>query len=269
MDRLIAYMGDHTILTKLAHGSKIYLDTRDLSMTAHLVLDGYWENWITKLFLSIVKPGMTILDIGANCGYYSFLAAHLVGRHGTVHAFEPNPFHHNNFIKSKLINGYDQVHLHKVALVDVKGEITLYTPANLTGSASVYTTKFGSFLDNADQVTSINVPTVNLSEYLPRLKADVIKIDIEGAEPLIIDSILKIVNNSNEVKIIMEYNQQSWINNGYDCESILNRFIEHGFQIQIIQHNSTLLSVTSKELTEKKIEGTHVDLYLSNHKHKV
>lgn len=264
MDRSIAYLGDYTVLTKLIYGPKIYLDTRDLSMSGHLILDGYWEDWITKLFLSIVKPGMTVLDIGANCGYYSLIAAHIVGNHGIVHAFEPNPFHHNNFIKSKNINGYKQIHLHKVALADKEGEITLFSPEKFTASASLFKNQVEAGLKNIDDlVTNINVSAVNLSEYLPNSKADVIKIDIEGAEPQIIDSIFDIINNSNEVKIIMEYNQISWTDLGYDCESILNRFINQGFQIQIIQHDSTLLSISSKELVQMKSAGTHFDLFIS------
>lgn len=264
MNRIVAYMGDHTILTKLYYGPKIYLDTRDLSMTGHLILDGFWENWITKLFLSVVKPGMTVLDIGANCGYYSLLAAHLVGEHGTVHAFEPNPFHHENIMKSKSINGYTQIHLHKVALGNKQGEIMLYSPVKHTASASFHKETIKTVID--DSITNVTVPMVNLLEYLPGIKADVIKIDIEGAEPFIIDSILEIIQNSNNVKIIMEYNQSSWRNQGFDCESILNKFVNCGFQLNIIQHDSTLLQVTSKELVKKTNEVTHFDLYISKSK---
>lgn len=261
MDRIPAYMGDYTILTKLIYGPKIFLDTRDLSMTGHLILDGFWESWITKLFISIVKPGMTVLDLGANCGYYSLLAAYLVGTQGIVHSFEPNPFHHENFLKSKSINGYSQLHLHKVALGNNQGEITLYSPEKHTASASFNKGQIRTFID--DSITNVTVPMVNLLEYLPGLKADVIKMDIEGAEPLIMDSIFEIIQNSPNIKIIMEYNQSSWKIQGFDCENILNKFLNCGLHLNIIQHDSTLLPITSKELVKRANEVTHFDLYIS------
>ncbi|WP_210367636.1 FkbM family methyltransferase [Bacillus sp. REN3] len=268
MDRMNVYMGDHTVLTKLAHGPKIFLDTRELSMASHLILDGLWEDWITKLFVSIVKPGMTVLDIGGNCGYYSLLASHLVGNDGTVHAFEPNPFHHSNFIKSKSINGFYHLHLHKVALADKQGTMPFHIPVLSTASASFYKEVSEGLIAKADiesidEIKILDVSAVKLTDYLPNLKADVIKMDIEGAEPLVMESIFEIINNSGKVQIIMEYKQGSWMDHGFDCQSILDRFISNGFTIQIIQHDSTLLPVTVKELIHKSIHAEY-DLYISN-----
>jgi hypothetical protein len=56
------YVGDYTAVTKTVHGQIIYVDTRDISLTPQILLDGQWEASTTKVFLDIVRPGMTVVE---------------------------------------------------------------------------------------------------------------------------------------------------------------------------------------------------------------
>ena len=56
-----------------------------------MIMDGFWEYWLTKYFAEQIKPGDTVIDIGANLGYYTLLAGDLVTATGRVVAVEPNP----------------------------------------------------------------------------------------------------------------------------------------------------------------------------------
>ena len=76
------YLGNNIALTKTIYGQKMYVDTRDQSLTPHILLDGDWEGNITKVFLANVKSGMHVVDIGANVGYYSLLAGRKIGKNG-------------------------------------------------------------------------------------------------------------------------------------------------------------------------------------------
>lgn len=73
--RPIAYLGNNKALTKTVFGHKIVVDTRDMSLAPHILLDGEWEAWIVRVFLTFVKPGMNVIDVGSNVGFYSLLAA--------------------------------------------------------------------------------------------------------------------------------------------------------------------------------------------------
>lgn len=64
------YIGDGRVLTKNAYGQKMILPSFDISLTPHILMDGYWEKWITNVFIDHIKPGMTVLDVGSNVGYY-------------------------------------------------------------------------------------------------------------------------------------------------------------------------------------------------------
>lgn len=262
MERLNAYLGNYTYLTQLKDGPKIFLDTRELSMTAHLIADGFWESWVTEVFKECITPGMTVLDIGSNCGYYSLLAAGRVGASGRVHAFEPNPFHHENLFKSKSINGFYHLDIHPYALSDRTGEINLFTPTQLTASASLFEEIFTS-APITDTIQPVKIMAVKLSEHLPGLKADVIKMDIEGSEPLIINDVLEIMERSGESKLFMEYNQKAWQMLGHDCELILNMMVDRHYKLYIIRHDSTLLHVTPDELMNMADTSTHFDLLIT------
>src|SRR5579871_4793090 len=68
------YLGDHTLLIQTVFGHVMYVDSRDLSLTPHLFRQGYWELDVTRFFLGVVKPGMRVVEVGANVGYYTLLA---------------------------------------------------------------------------------------------------------------------------------------------------------------------------------------------------
>ena len=96
---------------------------------------GLYEPQTERFIRHRVKPGMTVLDIGANTGYTTLLLADMVGRHGQVHAFEPMPVLHALLSKNVQSNGLTQVHLHQFALSDRKGETTLHIdPGNDGGN---------------------------------------------------------------------------------------------------------------------------------------
>ena len=79
-----------TQLLVTAQGNKFFLDPRD-AMSKDLLSHGVWEEYETQIFKETISPGDVVLDIGANIGYYSLIAARLVGDTGKVHAFEPEP----------------------------------------------------------------------------------------------------------------------------------------------------------------------------------
>lgn len=265
MMRNQAYMGDYTVLTELVHGPKIYVDTRELSMSGHIIMNGDWEQWMTKVFMECVRPGMTVCDLGANCGYYSLIASHLVGSTGKVHSFEPNPFHHENLLKSKLINGFYHMDIHPVAVADCDKEVTLFTPERLMASASLSELVVHD-VSSVDQVQTIKVPAVNIESYLKNTKIDVFKVDIEGTEPYILSSLLNMMDRTEDPKMFLEFNPKTWAEQGFDSLHIMREVVERGYSIQIIQHDASLVQVTPEALLTSEKNHSHFDLLLSSSK---
>ena len=101
-----SYLGDHQALTRILGRYKLYVDTRDIGIASHLMLDGYWEMWVTEAMMRLLRRGAVVADVGANLGYFTVLMADLTGADGHVLSFEPNPQLAPLVRKSVEINGF-------------------------------------------------------------------------------------------------------------------------------------------------------------------
>lgn len=135
------------------------------------ILNGTYEREQTALFEQLLRPGATVLDVGANVGYYTLLASVLVGDAGRVHAFEPEP-RNAGFLRDHVrINRRGNVTVQQAAVSDRAG-----TARFDFGS--------GSGTGHLADAGAIEVRTLRLDDHCAEhgLAPSAIKIDVEGAE---------------------------------------------------------------------------------------
>src|SRR5436309_9726988 len=84
------YVGGGRVLTTTVNGQRLFVDARDLSLSPGLILDGSWEPHVTRALITLVKTGMTVVEIGANVGYFSTLLSRRVGAQARGLAYEDN-----------------------------------------------------------------------------------------------------------------------------------------------------------------------------------
>jgi FkbM family methyltransferase len=164
---------------------------------------GIYEPQTERFIRQNVKPGMIVLDIGANTGYMTILLADLVGAHGQVHSFEPMPASYELLRKNVDGNGLNQVHLHKLALSDRKGEATLHVDPGNDGGNTIGNVSGEGWNGH----TAITVATEALDDFLGRAgigKVDFIKIDVEGAESLVFAGARKLLSRPDAPLIVCE-----------------------------------------------------------------
>ena len=209
-----------------AHGHKIFLDHRDMGMARALLLSGgRWEETETRLFSCSVQRGMTVVDVGANVGYYTLLAARLVGDAGKVFAFEPSP---ENFVlleRNVKANGYENVILIPKAVSNESGTAEL-----LIDHASSGGHKLSRAATGAD---SVEVETVSLDEYFANRgeQIDVLKIDAEGAEMAILQGMRDVLSRSSNLALLTEFSPQGIRDFGCLPEEYVKLLRVHGFRI--------------------------------------
>jgi FkbM family methyltransferase len=142
--------------------------------------DLYWRRPLARLMPRLLRPGAAFLDIGANLGMFSILAARLVGPQGRVVAFEPEPRTFASLERTFALNGLTQARAFNVALSDCTTQATLYRSRDgfahsllpeTPGHEARYTGQVGT------RVTTLD----DLSLTLPNLR--LVKIDVEGEEP--------------------------------------------------------------------------------------
>ena len=127
---------------------------------------------------SLVKDDFIILDIGANAGYYSLIAAAKL-RTGQVHAFEPSSPARKEFEKNISLNGFMNIHVSPLAVTDKKDKLTFFiSDPNNIGMSGLKAAE--NFSGNTETVNSISIDEWIRTENI--LKVNMIKIDIEGAE---------------------------------------------------------------------------------------
>jgi FkbM family methyltransferase len=197
----VAYLGDHTALCRVLGRYKMFVDTRDVGLSTHLMLDGYWEMWITEVLASSIQEGMVVADIGANVGYFTLLMADLVGPKGRVHAFEPNPELTKRLVNSVAVNGYaDRVALHEVALgEDQDKHAVLVVPPNEP--------KNGHMIPYAGEMPEHGtlVATARLDAQPDWAKIEVAKIDVEGAEQFVWAGMRGLLEGSALKTVVLEF----------------------------------------------------------------
>lgn len=171
-----AYLGDETALCRVLGRYKMFVDTRDVGLSSHLMLDGYWEMWLSEVMVQVLRKGMIAADVGANLGYFTLLMASRVGPGGAVHAFEPNPPIADRLSKSIDVNGFTSwVTLHRDPLGREDGlEVRLAVPEGEPKNAHV--------VPGAELAGGVPLRTRRFDSHPELLEADVIKIDVEGAE---------------------------------------------------------------------------------------
>ena len=133
-----------------------------------------------SLFMErFLKPGMNVLDIGANIGYFSTLISKLVGDDGTVTAFEPSTREQRWLKRNLRLNHCENVRIEKMGLSDSIGDIDLFVvQGRETGCNSMRKPNVN------DRVKPVKVQITKLDNYLlsKNLSIDFVKMDIEGAE---------------------------------------------------------------------------------------
>lgn len=213
-------------------GSKMYVDPKDLGVGVPLLKSRVYEPYQTKLFKQAIKEGMVVVDVGAHIGYYTLMAAKLVGTNGRVYAFEPDPSNCRLLVHNLHENGYENVVAVQKAVANKKAKTVLFLNNKNLGSHSLSR-------DNVPElINSIEVESITLNEFFEKevgnFKVDFVKIDAQGAEGIIVEGMTKIIQNNDNLKIMMEFWPSGLANLGTDPKKLLVKLRNYGFKFQRI-----------------------------------
>lgn len=180
---------------------------------------------------------MTVLDIGANIGYFSIVAGKVVGDSGKVFAFEPYPSTFEFLNKNIKTNGLKNIVAVKKAVSNRAGVQRLYL-ANDPGEHS---------LGGRDGVKSIDVEITTVDEFMWGKKVDFIKMDVEGAEFHVLMGMTETIKNNPNIKIITEFGVDHLKRNGSSPSLFLETLMNCGFTLYAIDENNHLRTPITTE----------------------
>lgn len=172
-------------------GFQLATDRTDISVAQEIVGNGIYEEHLTALFRSVLRPGMSFVDVGANIGYFTMLASTLVGPTGAVSAFEPNTENCRQILLSVARNGFGNIKLHPLALTESVGSAFF---SSAIGSNGALLSSADDTLMNPNCLVVATAPMTLLVD-----KADVIKMDVEGAEGVVVKGALPLIERLRPV----------------------------------------------------------------------
>lgn len=238
-------------------GLRMFVDPEDLDLGLPL-MHGEYEPHVTRIFKDHVQAGMGVLDIGANIGYYSMIAASLVSDTGVVYAVEPNTNNVKFIELSKRENDFKNIKI----INSAAGED--FDILSLNSSYSNGTTAHLS----ANQQTlmkSTVVACMPLDNLIPaERKIDLIKIDIEGFEYRALLGAKRLLSNWHPI-IISEFSPDFMpLTGGNDGPTYLRFLFDLGYTASVIQKNGELLE-TGNDVDKvmrfyKDFGEDHIDL---------
>lgn len=181
------YVGQGRVLLETAFGHLMLVDGGDTGIVPHLMRDGWFDRTLTDMINSLLEPGMTFVDVGANFGTYALIAADRVGPTGQVFAIEPAPAIAALLFETVAMNGFDaRCEVLRCAASATKGTAVLHQFTNRKGGntlmphiAQVARDRFG------ETIVATAVPTRTLDDIMAERRPDridVIKLDVEGSE---------------------------------------------------------------------------------------
>jgi FkbM family methyltransferase len=214
-----------------AGGHLLYVEPHDRAVGARLRRRGVWAPAETELCKRELRPGMHVLDVGANIGYFTLLFARLVGPAGSVYAFEPEPRNFELLQHNVARNRYTNISAVAKAVSRTSGTQRLYKSPDNLGDHRLAQGPVGR--------DWVDVSVVALDEFFASdVRVDFIKLDIQGAECGALQGAHTLIARSSPVSLITEFWPAGIRAFGDDPEEYLKELCALGFRLSVIAPGS-------------------------------
>jgi len=176
------------------------------------ILTGRYEAEELDLMRPLLRPGQTIIDVGANVGYTTRFFARMAGPTGKVHAFEPNPLIFP--LLKQNVASLEQVSVYNLGLSSANGEFPLFI-AGSNHAVACFAEKYPAshlVYREGETMRSVDAKVVMGDQFLKQKgidHVDVIKIDVEGWELNVLSGLAETISASHDLTIFCEFNPRA------------------------------------------------------------
>jgi len=222
----------------------LWFDGADEHLTPWIRSQGVWEADVMKLLARWLKPGSLFVDVGANVGFHAVFAARLGAR---VVAVEPVPWT-LELLRANVWRHGVAVEVVEAAAADAAGTVRVaHDPAHRSGAAI-----------GAD---GVEVRAARLDELVPAGAVDVLKVDVEGAEPLVLRGASAILARSPLLAAIVEFRDEPHAG-GESPAEVLAFYESLGFELCLLRRNGELEPSTAGAVLERARSVPSLNLVL-------
>lgn len=233
------------VVEVFSEGHSFLIDSQDTGLGPPLIMHGIFAPVETEVLRRLLHPGMIFVDVGANIGYFSLIAAKEVTETGKVYAFEPDEENFALLSNNRDRNGYKNIIPVKKALSDSIGIDSFYLKKDNLCAHSLVP-------DRTSKI--VEVETITFDEYFKDIqRIDVVKIDVEGAEPKVLHGMKKILSTQTKIALITEFFPGALQRCGVNPEDYLNELKSFGFtlyKMSEIKEEEPFSLITDEELSQ-------------------
>lgn len=214
-------------IIKKIHGNPMILDLNDLGISRELALYGEHEHNSTNEVKKLVKPGMRILEVGANIGYYAVLETKLAGENGYLYAFEPSPFNFNLLKRNIELNEIKNAEIYQKA-AGAENERSKFFVANKSNLSSFIKRDDMDMYHNGK---IIDVEIIKLDDYLKDKEVDFIRMDVEGYEKEILKGLEMTMQTKHPKHFFIEIHSDLLHKKSSSAKEVLNYLNKFGYEV--------------------------------------
>jgi FkbM family methyltransferase len=206
-------------------GTRLRLDA---STATHKIFRGKFDPVLNKaVFKNFVVDKATVIDVGANIGMYSLLAAHLVGDGGRVFSFEPTRESFNSLLKNIKLNDLTNITPVMSAVSDSEGRVNFLNNKRSKEQNRLATAEVKEEKNEVEEVQAVRLD--NFLKFNNIDGVDFLKIDVEGAELLVMRSLGEKISSVST--IYFECRKGGYSNFGYDEKKVFAYLRDNNFVI--------------------------------------
>jgi FkbM family methyltransferase len=245
-----------TVRTAQTDVGTMLVHAHDVVISPMLEQEGRWEPDEAAWLRAVLTPGATVVDCGANIGYFSLLAAGIVGAAGRVIALEPEPANLRLLRANLWRNGADNVTVVPAAASDARGLLALrFNRDNNTGDHQVHAeATAGDTL----------VPALTIDELVAGERVDVVKIDTQGADDAVVRGLRATIGANPDIKVLIEFWLEGMADRGLTPERVLAEYRELGRPLGLLGDGGAVTRAGDEEIlaTARGWAGQWVNLVL-------
>ena len=238
-------------------GTKMYLHRHDIFISRDLGTHLFWEIDESKELQKYIKKGMSVVDIGANIGYYTILFSKWVGSEGKVFSFEPDPENFKLLLNNISANQCKNVIAEQKAISNNSGTDLLYLDKENLGDHRTF-----RVLENDAGRKRVKIETIKFDSFLnSNQKIDLVKMDIQGSEMRALEGMKETIKRNKEMLIFTEFWPYAIEKSGYSPKDFLETLIQLGFQIFTLKEDKKEILSLDHPLISNYDKGAQLNLF--------
>jgi FkbM family methyltransferase len=222
-------------VSRLSHdfgGLAFVCDPRD-SVAREACYSGSYEPQETQIASRLLRMGDVFVDVGANWGYFTLVAAAAVGPAGRVRAFEPEPRLFELLRRNLELNGLRWAQACRIAIAEHAGRLPFAAFAAESGNWGV------SHAVTSDAPSDFHVEAAPLDDVLDEAGISSVrltKIDVEGGEAAVLAGMRRGLESGRFQYVLLECHPQLLADRGCDESSVLQPLVVTGYRVWTVVH---------------------------------